>query len=150
MKKTLQFQNRIANAGLMLLIVAGILLFQAHTSDYPCNDNDPTIEQQTREAFSHFRLNRDPNQQDIITVDDFDNFDIGVDFYEQYGSSNPTNPLWIFFGANASPQNARGTTNGGLSWYLNNPGYPGGTCCDPWAAHTGSGVLIYASGVNGQ
>src|SRR4030095_8759661 len=151
MKKTLQFQNRVVNAGLMLFaVVFGILLFQAQTSDYPFNDNDPTIEQPTREAFSHFRLNRDPNQQDIVTVDDFDNFDIGVDFYEQYGSSNPTNPLWIFFGANASPQNARGTTNGGLSWYLNNPGYPGGTCCDPWAAHTGNGVLIYASGVNGQ
>jgi photosystem II stability/assembly factor-like uncharacterized protein len=75
---------------------------------------------------------------------------MGVDFYEQYGSSNPTNPLWIFFGVNASPQNARGTTDGGLTWYLNNPSYPGGTCCDPWAAHTGSGVLIYASGVSGQ
>jgi len=47
-------------------------------------------------------------------------------------------------------QNARGTTNGGLNWYLINPGYQSGTCCDPWAAHTGSGVLIYASGVTGQ
>jgi len=37
-----------------------------------------------------------------------------------------------------------------LNWYLINPGYQSGTCCDPWAAHTGSGVLIYASGVTGQ
>ncbi|MCI0448626.1 MAG: T9SS type A sorting domain-containing protein [Chlorobi bacterium] len=128
--------------------IAGILLFQAQ--DYPFNDNDPSIEQPTREAFSHFRLNSNPNEQDIITIGDFDNFDAGIDNYEQYGSSNPTNPLWLFFGVNASPQNARGTTNGGLNWYLNNPQYPGGTCCDPWATHTGNGVLIYASGVSGQ
>lgn len=37
-----------------------------------------------------------------------------------------------------------------MNWYLINPGYQSGTCCDPWAAHTGSGVLIYASGVTGQ
>ena len=37
-----------------------------------------------------------------------------------------------------------------MNWYLSNPSYPAGTCCDPWAAHTGSGVLIYASGVTGQ
>jgi hypothetical protein len=99
---------------------------------------------------SYFSVNKSPYEQDIITIGDFDNFDAGIDNYEQYGSSNPINPLWLFFGVNASPQNARGTTNGGLNWYLNNPMYPGGTCCDPWATHTGNGVLIYASGVSGQ
>lgn len=150
MKKRLQFQNRAANVAMFLfLAVAGVVLFQAQLPNDGISDLDPRYERPTRESFAEFPNYKNP-QQDIITVDDFDNFDIGVDFYEQYGSSNPTNPLWLFFGANASPQNARGSTNGGLNWYLNNPSYQSGTCCDPWAAHTGSGVLIYASGVNGQ
>jgi hypothetical protein len=148
MKKHLH--NRIAVLAMLLFMtVAGVMLFQAHIPGHNFDDNNPYIEQPTRESFSHFNPNLNKNPE-VVTVNDFDNFDIGVDFWEQYGSSNPNNPLWIFFGANASPQNARGTTNGGLNWYLNNPGYPAGTCCDPWAAYTGSGVLIYASGVTGQ
>lgn len=134
---------------ILFLFSAGILLFQAQIPGHKFDDNNPYIEQPTRESFSHFRHNHSP-MPSIVTINDFDNFDIGVDYYEQYGSSNPLNPLWLFFGANASPQNARGTTNGGLNWYLSNPSYQPGTCCDPWAAHTGSGVLIYASGVSGQ
>jgi hypothetical protein len=133
----------------ILIVITGVLLFQANIPGHNFDDNNPNIEQPTRESFSHFRHSQTP-MPSIVTVNDFDNFDVGIDNYEQYGSSNPNNPLWIFFGANASPQNARGTTNGGLNWYLINPGYQAGTCCDPWAAHTGSGVLIYASGVTGQ
>ncbi len=133
----------------ILIVITGVLLFQANIPGHNFDDNNPNIEQPTRESFSHFRHTQNPLPS-IVTINDFDNFDVGIDNYEQYGSSNPNNPLWLFFGANASPQNARGTTNGGLNWYLINPGYQSGTCCDPWAAHTGSGVLIYASGVTGQ
>lgn len=150
MKNSTILKSRIASLMLLLFfVVAGVLLFQAQIPGHNFDDNNPNIEQPTRESFSHFNPNAG-NYPDIVTLGDFDNFDVGIDNYEQYGSSNPINPLWIFFGANASPQNARGTTNGGLNWYLSNPSYPGGTCCDPWAAHTGSGILIYASGVNGQ
>ena len=150
MKKYLPANKRIASFLLLVFaVITGLILFQAQVPGQKFDDNNPNIEQPTRESYSHFRNYQSP-QQDIVIIDDFDNFDIGVDFYEQYGSSNPNNPLWIFFGANAAPQNARGTTNGGLNWYLINPSYQSGTCCDPWAAHTGSGILIYASGVSGQ
>jgi len=136
---------------LIFFISAGVIIFQAQIFDDGIDDNDPRYERPTRESRTVFSPPR-TGWPMIVTVNDFDNYDVGVDYWEQYGSSNPLNPLWIFFGANASssPQNARGTTNGGLNWYLNNPSYPGGTCCDPWAAYTGSGVLIYASGVTGQ
>lgn len=151
MKRLIQSLSKAANLFfLVFAVVSGILLFQAQVPPgHVFDDNNPNIEQPTLESFSHFNSNLG-DQPDVVTISDFDNFDVGIDNYEQYGSSNPLNPLWFFFGANASPQNARGTTNGGLNWYLSNPTYPGGTCCDPWAAHTGSGVLIYASGVTGQ
>lgn len=140
--------------GILLLAIILAILFQAQIPDAlndGIDDNDPRYERPTKESYTHFRPPSN-NQPMIVTVNDFDNFDIGIDNFEQYGSSNPLNPTWLFFGVNGSgsPQNARGSTNGGLSWYLINPTYPGGTCCDPWAAHTGSGVLIYASGVSGQ
>lgn len=129
---------------LFIVFAFGIILFQAQTSDYPFDDNNPNIEQPTRESMSHFHPNN--HQPMTVTIGDFDNFDIGIDFYEQYGSSNPNNPLAIFFGVNnTSSLNARGTTNGGINWFLSNPAYPGGTCCDPWSAYTGSGVLLFGT-----
>jgi hypothetical protein len=146
LRKKLQFPFFI------IISALGILLFQAQFPDNPIDDNDSRFERPTQESRTVFVPPRNLGQPMVVTVNNFDNFDIGVDYYEQYGSSNPLNPLWLFFGTNgvSIPQNARGTTNGGITWYLNNPSYPGGTCCDPWATHTGNGVLIYASGVSGQ
>ncbi|RPI15216.1 MAG: T9SS C-terminal target domain-containing protein [Ignavibacteriae bacterium] len=151
MKKTLQTFNKLLPPFLIILLLAFVLISQGQIPGHVFNDDDPLIEQPTREALSHFY---GPTQEspDVITVNDYDNFDAGTDFWENHVSTNPLNPLWLFFGVNASgiPQNARGSTDGGITWYLNNPSYPGGQCCDPWTTHTGSGVLVYASGVNGQ
>jgi hypothetical protein len=152
MNKFTLFRKKLILPFLIIISSLGIILFQAQFPDNPVDDNDSRFERPTQESRTVFVPPRNLDQPMVVTINNFDNFDIGVDYYEQYGSSNPLNPLWIFFGVNASslPQSARGTTNGGINWYLNNPSYPGGTCCDPWATHTGNGVLIYASGVSGQ
>lgn len=153
MKKFTLLRKGFTFSLFLVVSVIGVVLFQAQQfPEEPIDDNDSRFERPTKESRTVFIPPRTVGQPMVITVNDFDNFDVGVDYYEQYGSSNPLNPLWLFFGANAVsiPQNARGSTNGGLTWYLNNPSYPGGTCCDPWATHTGNGVLIYASGVSGQ
>ncbi len=151
MKKILQFSSSLLRLFSILILPGLALIFMGQVYDRAFNDDDPLIEQPTRESYSHFVP---PGNQtpDVITVNDYDNFDVGTDYWENHVTSNPNNPLWLFFGVNGSgsPQNARGTTDGGLTWYLNNPSYPGGTCCDPWTSYTGNGVLIYASGVNGQ
>ncbi|MCC6864813.1 MAG: T9SS type A sorting domain-containing protein [Ignavibacteria bacterium] len=134
-------------------ITAGVLLFQAQSyNGYNFeDDNNPLIDKPTREAFSHYHAMQDDGQQDVITdATGFDNYDAGISFAEQYGSVNPMNPLQMFFGVNGSPQDAYNTTNGGLNWSLVQPGYPGGTCCDPWSAYLSNGLLIYGSGVSGQ
>jgi hypothetical protein len=130
-----------------LLLVTGLIVFQANSPDNrQFDDNNPYIDQPTREAYSHFHAMHYENIQDIITdVQGFDNFDITLDQAEQHLTSNPNNPLWMFFGVNVSPLGARNTTNGGLNWTILNPQYPGGSCCDPWSAYTGNGVLIYGT-----
>ncbi len=138
---------------LCLIATSGVLLFQAQ--DYNGynfeDDNNPLIDKPTREAFLHYHAMQKDGDMDVITdALGYDNFDAGIDFAEQHVSSNPLNPLQIFFGVNASPQNAWNTTNGGLNWVSFNPSYPGGTCCDPWSAYLSNGKLIYGSGVNGQ
>lgn len=136
------------------MLTAVFLVFQGSIPPgHVFNDNDPLIDQPTREVYEHFTP---PNQQTlpfvVTDVQGFDNFNISIDYCEQSITSNPQNPLQIFFGVNASssPQNSWHTENGGLNWALNNPAYPGGTCCDPWTAYLANGRLIYGSGVSGQ
>lgn len=151
MKSFTSFVKRIKIFFLLAVVGIFTLLFQAQDLPYGhiFQDENPLLDQPTRESYSHFHY--DTGQPDVITdASGFDNFDIGIDYAEQNVVSHPTNPLWIFASANASPQNARYTTNGGLSWVLNNPSYPGGTCCDPWATYLGNGTLVYGSGVSGQ
>ncbi len=140
--------------GFLALLTAVFFVFQGNLpSGHVFDDDNPFIDQPTRESYSHFVP---PGQQSLpMTITDaqgFDNFDIGSDYYEQQMSSNPINPLWLFFGVNgtSTPQNARNSTNGGLNWVAFNPTYPGGTCCDPWSAYLSNGTLIYGSGVAGQ
>lgn len=139
---------------LCFTIITGILIFQAQDfSGRKYDDNNPYIDQPTLEAYSHISGMHDDGNLDVITDGQgFDNFEIGIDFAEQHATQNPLNPLQMFVSVNGSgsPQNAYWTTNGGLNWTLNNPAYPGGTCCDPWAAYLSNGTLIYGSGVSNQ
>jgi len=131
----------------------GIFIFQAQDFKNPYQDNNPLIDRPTKEALSHWDAFQSDGTQDIITdAQGFDNFEIGIDFAEQNAVTHLTNPLWTFVSSNGAgaPQNAYWTTNGGLNWTLNNPAYPGGTCCDPWATYLGNGTLVYGSGVSGQ
>src|SRR5665647_2342771 len=63
-----------------------------------------------------------------VTVNDFDNFYLGVDFAEGNIAQNPINPMWSF-----APFNTNGThyTINGFDWLINNPGFPGGVAGDP-------------------
>ena len=140
----------IRNLFLMLIIVTLTLLFQGQYYGHVFNDDDPSIEQPTLESFMSYNKSKS-NSVSVVTINDFDNFDIGVDNWEQHATTNPNNPLHLFFGVNGgSGQNARTSTNGGMNWILSNPSYHSSTCCDPWSTYTGNGVLIYGSGVTGQ
>ncbi|MCB0725475.1 MAG: T9SS type A sorting domain-containing protein [Ignavibacteriae bacterium] len=153
MKNFPKFFNTVFRSLLLVVVVVGgIIVLQGQGEDdyWIFNDNDPYLDQPTREAYEHYlHMQHDGNLDVITDANGYDNFDMGVDFAEQNMTSNPRNPKWIFFGVNGSPQNARNTTNG-HDWVSFNPSYPGGTCCDPWSGYDSNGVLYYGSGVSGQ
>lgn len=137
---------------LSIITAAGIMLFQAQDIFHNSDDSNPYIDQPTLESKLHYHaFQQQGNQFDVVTdPTGFDNYDIGIDNAEQHVTSNPLNPLQIFVSANGSPQNARNTMDGGLTWTLNQPAYHSSTCCDPWSAYLANGTLIYGSGVSGQ
>ena len=76
----------------------------------------------------------------VVTIDDFDNFDMGVDFAEGHISTNPNNPLQFF---NAWNTNGTHYTNdGGLTWFTSNPSFPN-AAGDPVTAYDSLGNLYY-------
>lgn len=150
--KSYNMKNLTKILFLCFIVTAGVMIFQAQDfigRNY--DDNNPNIDQPTWEYMSHHRAFEPDGSLDVITdADGFDNHNIGIDGAEQHVTTNPLNPLQIFMGANGSPQNARNTMDGGLTWTLNQPSYQPGTCCDPWTAYLSNGTLIYASGVSNQ
>ncbi|MDO9511124.1 MAG: T9SS type A sorting domain-containing protein [Bacteroidales bacterium] len=80
-----------------------------------------------------------------VTVDDFDNFNLGTDFAEGHISSNPLNPTEIFVTFNASGSaggNGHYTLNG-YDWLTTNPSWGGTMYGDVLSAYSGSGYLYY-------
>jgi len=140
--------GRVRIMGAVLLCVAGLLVFQGQDTWVPDDDN-PYIDQPTREAQRHFRP---PTTQQPFVITDalgYDNFDIGVNFAEQHLSGNPNNQLQMFFGVNGSPVN-QWYTNDGHAWTTSSISLPSGTCCDPWTAYDRANRLFYSVLANGN
>ncbi len=77
---------------------------------------------------------------DVITIDGFDNFNIGVDFAEPHMSGNPTNPLEYF---NAFNINGAHRTYDGHDWLASTPSFGTTVQGDPVTAYDSLGNLYY-------
>jgi hypothetical protein len=75
-----------------------------------------------------------------VTIGDYDNFDMGVDYAECHISMNPKNPLQTFncWNINATHH----SEDGGLTWLMNNPSFPS-AAGDPLSAYDSLGNLYY-------
>ena len=79
--------------------------------------------------------------EDVITVNGFDDFNLGVDFAEPHVSQNPLNPLEYFGAYNI---NGAWRTGDGHNWTGFSPPFPGFTMRgDPVTAYDGAGRLFY-------
>ena len=75
-----------------------------------------------------------------VTVNDYDNFNLGTDFAECHISVNPNNPLQFFTAYNI---NGPHHTENGYDWAINYPTFPAGTRGDPVTAYDSLGNLFY-------
>jgi len=75
-----------------------------------------------------------------VTINDYDNFNLGTDFAECHISTNPNDPLQFFVAYNI---NGTHHTEDGFNWSINNPNFGGTSRGDPVTAYDGSGNLYY-------
>jgi Secretion system C-terminal sorting domain len=79
---------------------------------------------------------------DVITIDGWDNYDMGIDFAEPHASVNPNDILQYF---NAYNINNAHRTYDGFTWTPSSPNFGGSVAGDPVTAYDSLGNLYYMS-----
>ena len=82
------------------------------------------------------------SELDVITIDGFDDFNLGVDFAEPHVSQNPINPLQYFGAYNI---NGAWRTSDGHNWLSSSPNFGASPNGDPITTYDGAGNLYYES-----
>ena len=119
----------------MLLLFAGAAVGQVQMPDY--SKLNSVVKQPQNMMFS-------PNgtASNIITVNGFDNYFLGVDFGEPYVASNPGDHLNAVCAWNI---NNLYYTLDGYSWFKNNPSFPGFSVIgDPVVTYDSVGNMYYS------
>ncbi len=76
----------------------------------------------------------------VVTVNDYDNFNLGTDFAEGHITANPRNPTQYFTAFNT---NGTHHTENGYDWAINNPAFGASIWGDPVTAYDSLGNLYY-------
>ena len=119
-----------------LFILSILLLYTATT--YPQVGDNPRVDRLPQEVINSYVP--DVYTTDVITVDGFDNFNLGVDFAEPHMSVNPTDPLEYF---NAFNINTAHRTYDGHDWLTSSPSFGTTVQGDPVTAYDSLGNLYY-------
>ncbi|MEI7500799.1 MAG: hypothetical protein WCK84_10170, partial [Bacteroidota bacterium] len=119
---------------LLLLLMSVTQLFAQSQSDNPNLDQIP---QYLRERAAD---NIDATLSSVLTVGNWDNFSLGVDFAENNMAANPNKPTWFFTAYNV---NKTHHTENGIDWAINNPNFGATMQGDPVVAYDSLGNLFY-------
>ncbi len=76
----------------------------------------------------------------VITIDNWDNFNLGTDFAESNMTAHPATPTWYFTAYNT---NAGHHTENGLNWVSVTPNFGSSMWGDPVVAYDSLGNLFY-------
>jgi hypothetical protein len=80
------------------------------------------------------------SELDVITINGYDDFNLGVDFAEPHVSQNPINPLQYFGAYNI---NGAWRTSDGHNWLSSSPSFGASPNGDPITTYDGAGNLYY-------
>ncbi len=76
----------------------------------------------------------------VVTIGNWDNFSLGVDFAEGNIAEHPANPAWYFAAFNT---NGTHHTENGIDWAANNPNFGASMQGDPVQCYDSIGTLFY-------
>ena len=122
----------------IFLVFLSTVIFLNHSSKIYSDYDNPLVDRVPYEVLDQTVPKITPLPT-IVTINGFDNFDIGVDFAEAHISINPTNPKAFF-----TAYNINGThyTTSGHAFASNNPPFSGPRG-DPVTAYDSLGRLYY-------
>jgi len=120
---------------LPLLILYSFLIF---SGSIIAQGDNPLIDAVPSEWIPN--VTHEDSEEDVITVDGYDDFNLGVDFAEPHVSQNPLNPVQFFGAYNI---NGAWRTNDGHDWLGSSPSFGTTPRGDPITAYDGAGNLYY-------
>lgn len=122
-------------------ISLSVMIFQTTVSNAQVQQaDDPNLDQVPRYLRENPPINDNAPLSSIITIDNWDNFNLGVDFAENNIAASMQNPAWHFTAYNI---NAGHHTEDGLNWANVVPNFGGGLSGDPVVAYDSLGNLFY-------
>jgi hypothetical protein len=103
-------------------------------------EDNPNLDQIPYYILQTIPINTDAPLSSVITINNWDNFNLGVDFAENNMANHPGQPTWFF-----TAYNTNGThhTENGFDWYINNPVFGTSVAGDPVCAYDSLGNLFY-------
>ena len=101
---------------------------------------NPNLDQVPLELIKTLPAKTPTSVASVITIGDYDNFNLGVDLAENNMAADPAHPSWFF-----TAYNLNGThhTENGFQWFSNNPDFGTGVRGDPVVAYDSLGNLYY-------
>ena len=130
--------KKLLFSSLSTILIIGTLLLSGSVVGQEIDD-DPNLDR-----IPQWYLDQTQNMQrmpsDVITINDFDNYYLGVDFAEGHISINPLDPKQFFCAYNTDGPHY---TNNGHDWLDSNPSWGTSMRGDPVTAYDGIGNLYY-------
>lgn len=135
-KFTIHFESIMKPAG--IFIVSGLLLLSSPVGAQFLDD--PNLDQ-----IPEYLRNNSPSSNDlplssVITIDNYDNFNLGTDFAENNMAENPAVPVWYFTAYNT---NAAHHTENGSDWTNVAPNFGTSLAGDPVVSYDSLGNIFY-------
>ncbi|MDP1621792.1 MAG: T9SS type A sorting domain-containing protein [Bacteroidales bacterium] len=121
-------------AGLLFLLMTVTQVF----AQYP--EDDPNLDQIPQYLRERAAVSSDAPLSTVVTINNWDNFNLGVDFAENNMAENPNQPAWYFTAYNT---NAPHNTTNGIDWFNNSASFGTSVQGDPVVAYDSIGNLFY-------
>ncbi|MFC2102130.1 T9SS type A sorting domain-containing protein [Bacteroidota bacterium] len=120
--------------------IIGILTLLCSFQAIAQYEDDPNRDQLPRELWDRAPQQTDAPLSTTITINNWDNFNLGVDFGESNIASNPLVPAWV---ATAYNTNDFHHTENGIDWANSTPSFGATMRGDPVVAYDSLGNLFY-------